>query len=90
VARTVSYATGGEAMRQATLEVGAEGMVSKKAASIYLPCRRVRWWTKTKHRRTAVFPVVGWRPATPFRRGGLIVAENGEPHRHGFPDVRRG
>jgi ATP-dependent DNA ligase len=65
-------------MHQATLAVGAEGTVSKKAASVYLPGRRVRWWSKTKHGRTAVFAVVGWRPSTPFRPGGLIVAEGGE------------
>jgi hypothetical protein len=34
---------------------------------------------KTKHQRTAVFPVVGWRPSTPFRLGGLILAEDSEP-----------
>jgi ATP-dependent DNA ligase len=66
-------------MHQATLAIGAEGTVSKKAASRYLPGRRVRWWTKTKHRRIAAFPVVGWRPSTPFRPGGLILAEDGEP-----------
>jgi hypothetical protein len=66
VVRTVSYSADGEAMHQATLAIGAEGTVSKKAASVYLPGQRVRWWTKTKHWRTAVFPVVGWRPSTPF------------------------
>jgi ATP-dependent DNA ligase len=70
----VSYTGDGEAMHQATLAVGAEGTVSKEAASVYVPGRRVSWWTKTKHRRTAVFPVIGWRPSTPFRPGGLIVA----------------
>ena len=38
-------------------------------------CQR---WTKTKHRQTSLFPVVGWRPSTAFRPGGLIVAEGGE------------
>jgi ATP-dependent DNA ligase len=65
-------------MHQATLSVGAEGTVSKKASSIYLTGRRVSWWTKSKHRRMADFAVVGWRPSTPFRPGGLIVAEGGE------------
>jgi ATP-dependent DNA ligase len=63
-------------MHEASLAVGAEGTVSKKASSLYLPGRRVSWWTKTKHRRSGVFPVVGWRPSTPFRPGGLIVAED--------------
>jgi ATP-dependent DNA ligase len=79
VARTVSFADDGKAMHQATLAVGAEGTVSKKTGSVYLPGQRVRWWTKTKHRRSAVYPVVGWRPSTPFRPGGLIVADDGEP-----------
>jgi bifunctional non-homologous end joining protein LigD len=79
VAQTVSYTTDGEAMYKATVAVGAEGTVSKKVASIYLPGQRVRWWTKTKHRRTSVFQVVGWRPSTPFRPGGLIVADGGDP-----------
>jgi bifunctional non-homologous end joining protein LigD len=79
VVRTVSYTDDGEAMHQATLAVGAEGTVSKKTASVYLPGQRVRWWTKTKHRRTRNFEVLGWRPSTPFRPGGLIVAEGGEP-----------
>jgi bifunctional non-homologous end joining protein LigD len=78
VASTVSYTDDGEAMHQATLAVGAEGTVSKKADSIYLPGQRVRWWSKTKHRRTSTFEVVGRRPSTPFRPGGLIVSEGGE------------
>jgi ATP-dependent DNA ligase len=72
----LSYSSDGEAMQRATLSIGAEGTVSKKASSGYLPGQRVRWWTKAKHRRTRVFPVVGWRPSTPFRPGGLIVAED--------------
>jgi ATP-dependent DNA ligase len=66
-------------MHQATLAIGAEGTVSKKASSVYLPGQRLRWWMKSKHRRTFNFEVVGWRPSTPFRPGGLIVAEGGEP-----------
>jgi ATP-dependent DNA ligase len=79
VVRTVSYTDDGKPMHQATLEVGAEGTVSKKGSSIDLPGQRVRWWTKTKHRRTSNFQIVGWRPSTPFPPGDLIVAENGEP-----------
>jgi bifunctional non-homologous end joining protein LigD len=82
VAFTASFTTDGEAMHQATRAVGAEGIVNKKTASVYLPGQRVRWWTKTKHRRTNVFPVVGWRPSTPFRPGGLILAEAAAGH-HG-------
>jgi ATP-dependent DNA ligase len=66
-------------MHQATLAIGDEGTVSKKTASVYLPGQRGRWWTKTKHRRTSNFAVVGWRPSTAFRPGGLIVSEGGDP-----------
>ena len=51
--RTVSYASDGQARHQATLAIGAEGTVSKKTGSVYLPGQRVRWWTKTKHRSSA-------------------------------------
>jgi bifunctional non-homologous end joining protein LigD len=78
-ARRSSCTDDGQAMHQATFAVGAEGTVSKKRNSIYLPGQRVRWWTKAKHRRTSVFPVVGWRPSTAFRAGGLLVAEGDEP-----------
>jgi ATP-dependent DNA ligase len=77
--RTVSYSGDAEAMHQATLAIGAEGTVSKKTASVYLPGQRVSWWIKAKHRRTSNFEVVGWRPSTPFRPGGLILAEGGDP-----------
>jgi hypothetical protein len=32
-------------------------------------------WLKTKHRTTAWFEVVGWRPTTPGRPGVLVVAQ---------------
>jgi hypothetical protein len=45
---------------------------------------------KAKHSRTETFQVAGWRPSTPSRPGGLIVAEENQPiavvellHRYG-------
>jgi ATP-dependent DNA ligase len=51
----VSYTDDGEAMHEATLAVGGEGTVSKKTGIVCWPGQRVRWWTKTKHRRTSDF-----------------------------------
>jgi bifunctional non-homologous end joining protein LigD len=82
VARTVSYTPDGEAMHQATLDIGAEGTVSKKTGSVYLPGQRVRWWTKTKHRRTGIFPVVATVHAFPARWS--TRGRRGRAHRHGF------
>jgi ATP-dependent DNA ligase len=68
----------GNAMHLATAAIGAEGTVSKAVRSVYR-AGRSRHWTKTKHSRTEVFQVAGWRPSTPSRPGGLILAEDGQP-----------
>jgi len=34
---------------------------------------------KAKHSRTETFQVAGWRPSTPSRPGGLIVADDDQP-----------
>ncbi len=34
---------------------------------------------KAKHSRTETFQVAGWRPSTPSRPGGLILAEDDDP-----------
>jgi hypothetical protein len=34
---------------------------------------------KAKHSRTETFQVAGWRPSTPSRPGGLILAEDEDP-----------
>jgi bifunctional non-homologous end joining protein LigD len=56
VAWTMSYTRDGEAMHKASLSIGAEGTVSKKASSIYLPGRRVSWWTRQNIGERASFP----------------------------------
>jgi ATP-dependent DNA ligase len=52
--------------------------VSKRTDSVYR-AGRSRRWLKSKHTATESFQVAGWRPSTPFRPGGLILAENGQP-----------
>jgi hypothetical protein len=64
----------GVAMWAATAAVGAEGVVAKRRDSGYRPGRS-RWWLKTKHRTSAWFDVAAWRPTTPGRPGGLVVAK---------------
>ena len=34
---------------------------------------------KAKHSKTEAFQVAGWRPSTPSRPGGLILAEDDDP-----------
>jgi bifunctional non-homologous end joining protein LigD len=68
----------GAAMHEATRSIAAEGTVSKRADSTYRPGRS-RQWRKAKHKTVQTLQVAGWRPSTPGRPGGLLVAENGEP-----------
>ena len=65
-------------MHEATRAVQAEGTVSKRTSSAYRPGRS-RQWLKTKHSKTEIFQVAGWRPSAPSRPGGLILAEHGDP-----------
>jgi hypothetical protein len=52
--------------------------VSKRTDSAYKPGRSRRW-RKAKHKSVETVQVVGWRPSTPGRPGGVILAESGEP-----------
>ena len=65
-------------MYEATRAVQAEGTVSKRTSSAYRPGRS-RQWLKAKHKVEQKLQVAGWRPSTPARPGGLILAEHGEP-----------
>jgi bifunctional non-homologous end joining protein LigD len=47
-ARLVPYSADGDAMWQASAEVGGEGVCSKRVTSVYVPGRRVTFWRKTK------------------------------------------
>ena len=66
-------------MHRATLELGMEGVVCKRRTSRYLPGRPGHAWLKVKHRHREVLGVVGWRPSTPGRAGGLIVTDGEHP-----------
>jgi ATP-dependent DNA ligase len=65
-------------MYEATRAVHAEGTASKRASSAYRPGRS-RQWLKAKHKVEQKLQVAGWRPSTPARPGGLVLAEHGEP-----------
>jgi ATP-dependent DNA ligase len=78
-ARPTVVSADGNAMHQATADIGAEGTVSKAVRSLYRGGRRSRFWLKTKHSRTGNFQVAGWRPSTASRPGGLILVENDHP-----------
>jgi ATP-dependent DNA ligase len=72
--QAVTSSDDGPGMWAATVAIGAEGVVAKRRDSRY-HSGRSRWWLKTKHRETAWFDVAGWRPTTPGRPGGLVVAQ---------------
>jgi hypothetical protein len=46
--------------------------------SLYRPGRS-RQWRKAKHKMVETLQVAGWRPSTPGRPGGMLLADNGEP-----------
>lgn len=48
-----------------------EGVVAKRADSVYQPGRRARTWIKVKNQRTQEVVVVGWRPGEGGRGGTL-------------------
>jgi ATP-dependent DNA ligase len=77
-ARPTICVADGAAMHEATRAVQAEGTVSKRVGSVYRPGRS-RQWLKAKHKVEEKLQVAGWRPSTPARPGGLILAEHGEP-----------
>ena len=78
VARPTVVSPDGNAMHQATADIGAEGTVSKDVRSVYR-AGRSRRWLKTKHSRVHTFQVGGWRPSTSSRPGGLILVEDDDP-----------
>jgi bifunctional non-homologous end joining protein LigD len=53
--------TDGAGLLAATAEQGLEGIVAKRAASVYRPGRRSPDWIKTAHRHHQVCVVGGWR-----------------------------
>jgi bifunctional non-homologous end joining protein LigD len=63
----------GPAVAQAAWERGLEGVVAKRAQSIYHPARRSRDWIKCPFRLTTEVVVGGWVPGH-GRRTGLLGA----------------
>ncbi len=66
----------GEALFREVSRLGVEGIVAKRADSVYQSGRRVRDWLKIKALRTADVVVVGFTPGKGARRrlGSLLVA----------------
>lgn len=56
---------------EASTQLRLEGLVAKRAASLYLPGRRSPDWVKGKNLRTQEVVVVGWKPGA-GRRGGTV------------------
>ena len=48
-----------------------EGVLAKKADSVYLPGKRVQTWIKIKHVTEQEVVIVGWRPGNGRRAGGI-------------------
>jgi bifunctional non-homologous end joining protein LigD len=63
--------TNGYALYQASIAAGLEGIVSKKADSIYEPGRRSRYWLKVKAVQTAELVVGGFTAGEGHRRAGF-------------------
>ncbi|MFT3859747.1 non-homologous end-joining DNA ligase [Micropruina sp.] len=58
-------------------ELGLEGVVAKRADSIYQPGRRARTWIKIKHILTQQVVIIGWLPGENSRArtiGALLMA----------------
>ncbi|MCM6772375.1 non-homologous end-joining DNA ligase [Nocardia sp. CDC159] len=51
--------------------LGLEGIVCKRLDSPYLPGRRTPLWIKVKNTRDQEVVIVGWRPGTGRRAGGI-------------------
>ncbi|MEV0713497.1 non-homologous end-joining DNA ligase [Asanoa sp. NPDC050611] len=72
--------TDGEATLAAAEEYQLEGVVAKRATSLYRPGLRTPDWVKVKLESTAEFVIGGWRPGV-RKIGGLLV---GTPTDHGL------
>lgn len=54
----------GGALSEFTREAGLEGVISKRAESVYLPGSRSTEWVKTPHRTELIAVIGGWIPET--------------------------
>ncbi len=66
-----SFAGGGAAVVQASVDQDLEGVMAKRLDSIYLPGRRADTWRKVKNVRTQEVVVVGWKPGKGRREGKI-------------------
>ena len=60
-----------------TAELGLEGVVAKRADSVYQPGRRAHTWVKIKHILTQQVVIIGWLPGENARSrtfGALLMA----------------
>jgi bifunctional non-homologous end joining protein LigD len=66
----------GAALRDATRQLGLEGVVAKRLDSLYEPGRRSRAWLKVKNHNSQEFVVGGWLPGKGARStslGALLI-----------------
>lgn len=77
---TSPYWTGitAEAMFDAAREMGLEGVVCKRAASVYQPGRRSQSWIKSVVRHRAPMVVGGWLPGRTGDIGSLLVGAHNQ------------
>jgi bifunctional non-homologous end joining protein LigD len=69
--QSVHTDTNGYALYQASIAAGLEGIVSKKADSIYEPGKRSPHWLKVKAVQTAEFVIGGFTTGEGHRRAGF-------------------
>ena len=62
---------GGTALRDATRQLGLEGLVAKRLESLYEPGRRSRAWLKVKNQNSQEFVIGGWLPGKGARSTSL-------------------
>ena len=74
----------GEAVLQATLAQGMEGVVAKRRDSRYEPGRRSDCWVKVKNVKRTSAVVVGWKPGEGGRAGRIGSLLLAVPHGDGW------
>ena len=78
-----------EAALALTKERHWEGIIAKKADSVYLPGKRVQTWIKIKHITEQEVVIVGWRVGNGRRAGGIGALLMAVPHQGGLRFVGR-
>jgi bifunctional non-homologous end joining protein LigD len=65
------FAGEGDAVRQASIDRGFEGIMAKRLDAPYVPGKRVDWWRKVKNVRRQEMVVGGWTAGEGARAGHL-------------------